>query len=72
MQNLDAFLTDDAGAITIDWVTLTSGILLLGIMIDYGLFNGGVSSLTSTVNDTLATTFEDVDPGTVEDINQGG
>ncbi len=41
-------------------------------MVVYGLFNGGVSPLTSTVNDTLATTFEDVDPGTAEDINQGG
>ncbi|MDH3667133.1 MAG: pilus assembly protein [Paracoccaceae bacterium] len=72
MKIIHAFLTDDAGTVTIDWVALTSGILLLGIMVVYGLFNGGVSSLTSTVSDTLETTFQDVDPGIAEDINQPG
>lgn len=69
MQNLTAFLRDDAGTVTIDWVALTSGILLLGLMVVYGLFNNGVSSLTSTVSDTLATTFQNIDPGVAEDIN---
>ncbi len=69
MKVIHAFLTDDAGTVTIDWVALTSGILLLGIMVVYGLFNSGVSELTSTVSETLETTFQDVDPGTAEDIN---
>ena len=40
---------------TIDWVALTAGILLLGIMVVYAIFNGGVSSLVSSINDTLRT-----------------
>ena len=32
------------GAVTIDWVALTAGILLLGIAVVYGVFEGGVNS----------------------------
>ncbi len=53
---LRCFRSDDTGAVTIDWVALTSGILLLGIMIVYSVFNVGVSSLVSNVNSTLSAT----------------
>ena len=53
MTKFTKFLSDDAGAVTIDWVALTSGILLLGIMVVYAIFNNGVSSLVSNVNSTL-------------------
>lgn len=47
------FLRDDAGAVTIDWVALTAGILLLGIAVVYGIFNGGVGALVTQINSNL-------------------
>ncbi len=64
------FLSDDAGAVTIDWVALTAGILLLGIMVVYAIFNNGVSVLVSNVNETLAGITTDVSVGAVPDINK--
>jgi hypothetical protein len=54
MTKFTKFLSDDAGAVTIDWVALTAGILLLGIMVVYAIFNGGVNSLVSNINSTLS------------------
>jgi hypothetical protein len=38
-------LNDERGAVTIDWVTLTAGILLLGIMIVYSVMNDSAGYL---------------------------
>ena len=57
------FLSDDAGAVTIDWVALTAGILLLGIMVVYAIFNNGVASLVSNVNSTLSSITTDISTG---------
>ena len=53
VKHLRCFRSDDIGAVTIDWVALTSGILLLGIMVVYAIFNQGVSSLVSNINSAL-------------------
>jgi len=53
MTKFTKFLSDDAGAVTIDWVALTAGVLLLGIIVVYTIFNGGVNSLVSNINSTL-------------------
>lgn len=50
---LGKFLEDEAGAVTIDWVALTAGILLLGIAVVYGVFEGGVKPLTESINQNL-------------------
>ena len=63
-------LADDQGAATVDWVALTAGVLLAGIMVVYAIFNDGVSSLVVDVNDTMATTSIAADIGTAEAINQ--
>jgi len=60
MTEFKMFLSDDAGAVTIDWVALTAGILLLGIMVVYSIFNNGVSTLVSKVNSTLNTVSTNV------------
>lgn len=52
---LNKFWNDEAGAVTIDWVALTAGILLLGIAVVYGIFNTGVSTLATSINDNLGT-----------------
>ncbi|MHA1529954.1 MAG: hypothetical protein ACTSVG_13115 [Alphaproteobacteria bacterium] len=59
MTKLIRFLGDDGGAITIDWVALTAGILLLGIMVIYAIFNNGVANTVLNINSALAS----IDPG---------
>ncbi len=65
------FLSDDAGAVTIDWVALTAGILLLGIMVVYAIFNGGVNDLVTKINATLSGVTLSSSLGTVT-IDGGG
>ncbi len=69
MIEFTEFLGDDAGAVTIDWVALGSAILLLGIMVVYSIFNGGVASLVSNVNSTLAGVSTDVNTGPAPNLN---
>ncbi len=69
MTKFTKFLSDDAGAVTIDWVALTAGILLLGIMVVYAIFNNGVSTLVSNVNSTLTGVSTSVSIGSVENLN---
>ena len=69
MNKFTKFLSDDTGAVTIDWVALTAGVLLLGIMVVYAIFNNGVSSLVSNVNSTLSGVSTNVNIGTVENLN---
>jgi len=63
MTKYTKFLSDDTGAVTIDWVALTAGILLLGIMVIYAIFNNGVASLVSNINSTLTGINTDVSAG---------
>ena len=71
MTKFTKFLNDDAGAVTIDWVALTAGILLLGIMVVYAIFNGGVNDLVTSINNTLSAIDTSVTLGTVT-IASGG
>ena len=50
---IDKFLRDEAGAVTIDWVTLTAGGLLLGVAVVYGIYQGGVLPLSESINSNL-------------------
>ncbi len=70
MTKFAQFLSDDTGAVTIDWVALTAGILLLGIMVVYAIFNGGVSTLVGNINTTLGTAGSGVSVGLAPDINK--
>ncbi len=69
MTKFTEFFSDDAGAVTIDWVALTSGILLLGIMVVYAIFNGGVGTLVSNVNSTLQGVSTDITIGPAPNLN---
>lgn len=54
MCRLCVFLADDAGAVTVDWVALTAGIIVAGIMVVYAVYAGeGMASVLSTIEDTL-------------------
>ena len=65
---LNKFIADDSGAVTIDWVALTAGILLLGIAVVYAIFNKGVQPLINAVNSNLATAVS-VNVGTTPNPN---
>ena len=54
MYGFDAWLRDEMGAITIDWVALTAGILLLGIMAVYSIFGNGMAPLVKNIGAALA------------------
>lgn len=62
------FLRDEAGAITIDWVALTAGILLLGIAVVYAIFNNGVEPLVSNINSQLSAAGTDINVGDAPDL----
>lgn len=51
---LRAYLATEDGAVTIDWVSLTAGVLLLGIIVILSIYSNGVSPLARSVNDTLS------------------
>ncbi|MEO1494658.1 MAG: hypothetical protein AAFV19_21120 [Pseudomonadota bacterium] len=68
MTIFNKFLNDEAGAVTIDWVALTAGILLLGIALVYGIFNNGVSPLQTSINSQLGAAVS-VDTGTAPTLN---
>ena len=63
MTALRSYLLDDSGAVTIDWVALTAGILLLAIALIYGIFSSGVSSLSKKINSNLINAGTGVDIG---------
>lgn len=54
MNKFTKFLNDESGAVTIDWVALTAGILLLGIAVVYAIFNNGVNPLINSINSNLS------------------
>ena len=51
---LASFLEDESGAITVDWVALVGGVLLLGLVVVFTIFANGVAPLAVTVGDTLS------------------
>ena len=56
------FASNEDGAITIDWVALTAGMLLLGITLVYAIFTFGVGSTSGSINSNLSA-ITIVDPG---------
>ncbi|GMG81745.1 hypothetical protein LNKW23_09580 [Paralimibaculum aggregatum] len=54
MRELKSFLREDSGAVTIDWVALSAGILLLGVAVVYAIFESGVVGVVDDVNTELA------------------
>lgn len=69
MTTLPHFVQDDSGAVTVDWVALTMGILLMGMVAVYAIFGNGVRSLVGEANELLLAS-SDVDPGPAPNINQ--
>jgi len=68
MRIYGEFVRDEAGAVTIDWVALTAGILLLGIMVVYAIFNGGVAGIVTSINATLTDVAAGADTGAIPSL----
>ena len=72
MTIFSQFIRDEAGAVTIDWVALTAGILLLGIAVVYAIFETGVVDVVDTINSELSSAVDtdldtDFDSNTLTD-----
>ena len=54
MIMLSHFIQDDFGAVTVDWVALTAGILVVGIMSVYAIYDGdGMDNILINIEDSL-------------------
>ena len=69
MTAINKFIRDEAGAVTIDWVALSAGILLLGIALVYGVFNQGVVPLAERIGTALSSASISVNVGTAPELN---
>ncbi|MDP3195048.1 hypothetical protein [Tabrizicola sp.] len=52
MTNFSAFLKDEAGAVTVDWVVLTAAVVGLGLLI-FNWVRPAVSNLAQAINTEL-------------------
>ncbi len=65
---IEGFLSEEIGAVTVDWVVITGAMILLGLMTGYALFNGGVIPLAGEVSETVVLAGS-IDPGHPEPVN---
>ncbi len=52
MDRISTFLTDDSGAVTVDWVVLTAAIVGLGLLV-FSFVRPGVSTLARGISHEL-------------------
>ena len=68
---------DECGAVTVDWVALTAGILVVGLAIVWFIMDAGVDVLAGKIVDELSTLTPGVsgaytDPPTIGDTGGSG
>lgn len=69
MQRTKRFLTDETGAITVDWVVITAGVVALGIG-TYSMFAFELDDATTNELDFLAMTYMQ-NTGFIDKPNRG-
>ena len=52
MTKFSAFLKDEAGAVTVDWVVLTAAVVTLGLVV-FSFIAPAVSQLASDIGDEI-------------------
>jgi Flp pilus assembly pilin Flp len=61
MGRFASFLRDEDGAVTVDWVVLTAGVVLLGMVVAFIMREPIISMLTFIADEVMvAETFFDV------------
>lgn len=54
MARLSSFLRDECGAVTIDWVALTAGVMVLAIAVVSAVYGGdGFDNTLSSIEESL-------------------
>lgn len=61
MSRFVQFVSDDAGAVTVDWVAVTAGVLLVAILAVFSIFNNGVALVVAGINSDLGEVTSDLD-----------
>lgn len=54
MCGFEQFIRDESGVVTVDWVALTGGLVMLGLAVVYSIYGTGATPLVMTVSDTLS------------------
>ena len=63
------FIGDESGALTIDWVALSAGILLAGLVAVFAIYLNGASPAVVDMNTTLSGLNSDINPGSPPNMN---
>ncbi|WP_179378757.1 Flp family type IVb pilin [Jannaschia marina] len=53
LRTINAFINDESGAVTVDWVVLTAALVGLGLAV-MSVVSGGIQNLSGDVGQTLA------------------
>jgi Flp pilus assembly pilin Flp len=61
LSKLNTFLSDESGAVTVDWVVLTAAIVGLGLAV-MSVVSGGVEDLSGDISTALTNTDPLSDP----------
>jgi Flp pilus assembly pilin Flp len=59
MTKFTAFLKDEAGAVTVDWVVLTAAVVTLGLVV-FNFIAPAVSALASDIGDEVDAAGQDM------------
>ena len=70
MTKFCEFLCEDAGAITVDWLPLTFGAMISGLIVLFSIFNNGVGPVVEGSEAVLQSVVSALDPGPSPDINK--
>ncbi len=70
MRGFAAYLKDEDGAVAMDWIALTAGMVMMGLSLVYAVFNNGVSSLVDNLNSEIAAIIP-VAPGAAPGASSG-
>lgn len=70
MSVLAEMLADESGAITIDWVSLTAGVLLAGMATIFTIYGNGVGALVAEMSEHVNAFVEDGEAGDPQGANR--
>ncbi len=68
MISLRKLVRDESGAAAIDWISLVSAVLLLGLVVVYSVYNVGVASVAWKVESALDDVQFGADPDALPDL----
>jgi Flp pilus assembly pilin Flp len=55
INNINTFINDESGAVTVDWVVLAAALVGLGLAV-MSVVSGGIENLSTDIGQTLADT----------------